>query len=179
MSDWRYGEGMAVCSCGYGFQVRYRLPSDASMTGPYTTTARRCLRCDKYIDIAILAGGYYLAFEASKKLLERISGEREHDAQQRRLQELLAAQERERDREAVRDRVREKELHEDPRNLVARLHALDAEIAKREAVLAEVGNVDPYYESAFYDSVCDYRDELRKVIAERDALLWHPHFRSK
>ena len=182
-------EGSVECrSCSEKYPVRYRLDEPAA--GPITTTARRCPRCDTYMDVPIVAGGYFLelaitrevAFEA--RLLETAKQcewelEREKQAAIVHLTPseewaLVEAQIAERYwtlDEPLRAVDRRRSLIKRIREAQDRVALLDAEIAKASALLDEIGNVDPADEPGFYITVVDRREDVRWMIRVREALL--------
>ena len=187
-------EGSVECrSCSEKYPVRYRLDEPAA--GPITTTARRCPRCDTYMDVPIVAGGYFLelaitrevAFEArlletakqcewelERERLERNRLDRERQAAIDRRRALVEAQIAERYwalDEAHRAVDRRRPLIKRIREAQDRVALLDAEIAKASALLDEIGNVDPADEPGFYITVVDRREDVRWMIRVREALL--------
>jgi hypothetical protein len=54
--------GSAVCPCGLEITYRYRLDGEP---GAPTTTACRCPKCDRYLDLPIPVGAYFIEIEGS------------------------------------------------------------------------------------------------------------------
>jgi hypothetical protein len=171
--SWRFIHSSAGCSsCRHEFQVRYRLDfAEASPAAPYATTARRCPKCDKYFDIPIMAGGYYVEIDLPAEIVM--------EREVRAAVGELAAQQARRDREAQAEARRKEErlrglcqvLGDSDDLLPSKILRLDAEIAKAEAALGRVGDADPVSETGVDLDLCDLRDDLRWLIEVRDSLL--------